>query len=539
MDSRRRTVAALAAAATAASLALVTTAPAHAETRTTRLISTTTATGQNAYFEGGGGSSVWFSDPGGLWRNVNGAVSSVTTADVDVEQVSSDGTRAVVRTDKPLIAGDGDASFDLYLLDAGTVPASVTLISTAGSAGDVSLGAASPDLSRIVYQGTSAYVVANGSATILGGAGSDFQLASRDATAVVYTYNGSQRRDIGGQTTDVGTTPAVAISDDGLTGYVSNGGIIRRFTAPASAASATFTTISGNGSYNGSTPDGQSVFVATPDKLVSADTDTGTDVYRFDVGSAVPVLMTGAAVTTDVATEAITPSRSLVFTDGSGPARRLLRSDATGVARDLGTGVPGQPVFAAVTTTGAVVLTGYDTNELSTGTYLVDAAGALTQLSTGGYFAGSSPDGSKVWYFTAPSPYRVYESAVPVSPPSPPADTTTPTASAKAKKRQENDGRIEVQVTCTGTEACRVTGAGTLSVTVPATRGKRKFALTAPLTLLSPGQKAVVAFKVRKKAKKAAALALRRGGRAQAVLRIAVADTSGNTRALPVKVRLR
>jgi hypothetical protein len=79
---------------------------------------------------------------------------------------------------------------------------------------------------------------------------------------------------------------------------------------------------------------------------------------------------------------------------------------------------------------------------------------------------------------------------------------------------------------------------GTVTVR-SANAGRKKFSVTAPLTVLAPGRKGVASFSVPKKVRKAAARALHRKGRVKASLVLTVSDPVGNTRTLKVDTGLR
>ncbi|MXG88689.1 hypothetical protein [Nocardioides flavescens] len=555
MHTRRRTVATLAAAATAASLALVTagsvTSPAHADARTTRLISDPSLSA-DVSFAGAGGSSVYYQVPGtepALYRNLSGKISQVVAADVDVEAVSRDGSRVLVRTADRLLPTDEDDAQDLYLLDASTSPATRTLVSSAGGNSTASFGAASPDLDRVVYQADATYV-ADGAATPqrLGGPGSQFNAASPDAQAVAYSYDGQVQRVIGSPTnppTPIQATFVQALSSDGLSGITSSTQGVGAFSSPATTTTTVTPTIVATGvEFLGASSDLRSVYVV----------DEGQNVRRVDVnGATTSTLLVPGSSNQELQFNAATADRGMVYTVTSASGVGLFRVSGSAVVSDLGAGLGGTPRFGTLTSAGSVLfdVQGADLAEL--GVYSVDANGIRDQIAAAAAYAGSTADAATVWYVAGETERLFASTASPSTAPAPgtpatatptPTTTTTttttpPTAEVEGKKVQQNDGRIEVGVTCTAAVPCRVTGSGTIAVTVPTARGRKKYTVKAPTSVVAPGQDRVIAFKVRKKVKKAAAKSLKNGGKVKATLLLTVADASGNDRVIAFKVRLK
>lgn len=562
MHTRRRTVATLAAAATAASLALVTagsvTSSAQADARTTRLISTGTTT--DSTFGGTGGGAVFFRDESGrVYRNIGGTVDLIVDQPVSAVQVSADGSQLVVVTQATLSSSDNDTTADAYRVDVATRAA--RLLSTSG--GTTSVTRAEPVTSnagRVVFQqGAFAYVVdGTGAPAAINGTEARFVDASSDGSALFYTLEGGALwREIGTNRTQI-TGPQGTLgasSADGLTGYYVDSNGTYYFHPPQ--GDVTGDNVANEGTVIGTSPDLSSVSLLTTQVLVPQDVDGAKlDVYRVGRDGS-RALLTGAVKDDEpftVTAGSVTPAGGIAYVYGG----RVQVTDAAGNATAVSDPTLGEPQIDAVSSTGRVIWTTIQPGtETALGVYAYEN-GATTLVARDSSYAGSSADGGTIWFDTTSrltpadtdDTRDVYEASLTTAPapgtptittpvPTPTPDTTPPAAEVEGKKVQQNDGRIEVRVGCAAAEPCRVTGSGTLLVTVPSARGRKKYTIKAPTTVLAPGQDRVIAFKVRKKVKKSAAKSLRNGGKVKATLHLTVADTSGNDRVIAFKVRLK
>lgn len=110
------------------------------------------------------------------------------------------------------------------------------------------------------------------------------------------------------------------------------------------------------------------------------------------------------------------------------------------------------------------------------------------------------------------------------------SDSVAPVLTLDGAKKQKLDGAIEVDVSCD--EACVATGTGTLTVTTSGggkkSLAKKTFKLTATAVEVAGGATQTLSYKVPRKAKAAAAKALKDGGKVKAQLTVSASDASGN-----------
>jgi len=330
--------------------------------------------------------------------------------------------------------------------------------------------------------------------------------------------------------------------------------------------------------FGGISADGSVVYYSTLEALAAADGDVTQDVYRYDV--ATPVLMTGGApadifgsslrhVSADGSTIVFETKEPIPSTGDSGTSLDLFRSTGPAVGDKTllsGTGAADVTWRRASATGSRVFFESPDSllaaDVDTAGDLYVHESATLTLISTGtantpASLSGATTDGSRAYITTTEqlaggdtdSASDVYQSALgvaPTTPPTatptatPPPDTTPPTGSAKAAAKQKNDGTVEVTVTCGATEACLVSATGKLVVPKIPARGKPTFALTGGPLAVPAGATATLVLKVPKKAKKAAAAALKTGKKVQGTVTVVLKDVAGNATTLTdVKVTLK
>ncbi len=228
--------------------------------------------------------------------------------EANVDGFSDDGSRAFFTTDEALVAGDTDASIDIYER-AGTT---TTLVSTGPAGGNGAFNAdffdASKDGTRVVFE-----------------TGESLVSGDTDSFRDVYER-------VGGTTTLISTGPTggngaqdaffAAISQDGLhvffytyealVGSDTDSGrrdVYERFNGITTMISTG--PLGGSGlfeaNYAGSTPEGSTLWFTTQEQLTSSDTDSSTDVYERTAGvtkhiseggnGAFPAFFEGASLT--------------------------------------------------------------------------------------------------------------------------------------------------------------------------------------------------------------------------------------------------
>jgi len=204
------------------------------------LVSTDTDTRQDIYERAGAQTTLLSTGPGGG----NGAISAdlpAATVSTDASRgVSADGSRVVFVTSESLVSADTDTRVDLYQRAGGQT----TLVSTGPAGGN---GAFDPFFRGISADGSRVFFI-----TLE-------PLVSGDTDAGFDLYEWS-----GGQTTLLSTGPAGG-----------NGAL-------------------GSAEFAGASADGSRVFFLTFESLVSADTDTSRDLYERSAGQTT-LLSTGPA----------------------------------------------------------------------------------------------------------------------------------------------------------------------------------------------------------------------------------------------------
>jgi hypothetical protein len=371
------------------------------------------------------------------------------------------------------------------------------------------------------------------------GAADTFDAIATNGTAIVYTTsdNNSQpwNNDTDGQE-DVYWSM-------GLGGDLRSGG-----TAPAA--------------YAGSTPGLEATFYSTAAQLDPSDTDSAADVYVEDPGG-LHVLVTPGSADLDAHLLDVSTTGDVVFETseslslGADPGGRDLYTldDATNPVLLSGSG-PGDVTFGGVTDDDDVYftspdrLTAADTDDAQD--VYVNEGGTITLVSGGSAnvpasFEGVNADGTLAVFSTTEQLTPADTDAVadlytfgPVTPapPPPPPDTTPPEGTATGKT-QKNDGRIEIAFTCGSAEECTATAFGTLTVPTVAARGQKMFTLKGATVTVAAGAKATLKLRVPKKAKKAAAGALKAGRKVKAKVSVVIADSSGNRRTVKVTLKLK
>ena len=204
---------------------------------------------------------------------------------VSFQDASADGSRVLFNTQEQLVATDTDGSLDIYQRSGSTT----TLI----SAGQVNGNGA--------FNPTFRHATADGSQVIFATAE---KLVSADTDSVQDIYlrsGGTTTRISAGQVNGNGALPAetVGASADGTRVFLrTNEPLVPADTDGSQdiyERSGGVTTlisagqINGNGAFNASggfaSEDGSRVVFVTAEKLVSADTDTRTDVYQRAAGT--------------------------------------------------------------------------------------------------------------------------------------------------------------------------------------------------------------------------------------------------------------
>jgi hypothetical protein len=301
--------------------------------------------------------------------------------------------------------------------------------------------------------------------------------------------------------------------------------------------------------FAGASADAKTVVYTTSASAAAADTDSAIDIYSHTLDVPGDVLLSGGTADQDASPSFVAPdASSVVFST----QESLIAAD-TDTANDI---------YRA--TTGGVVtlLSGQGTTNvfpagaLANGTIyfgegqdvFANEAGTITSISIGTpvsdkSFEGASADGSLVAFSSTArltstdtdDLQDIYAFGTFTPPAGPLVDTTAPTGTAHAKK-QKNDGHLEVTVGCS--EPCTATPTGTLVVPVAHAKGSRKFKLTGKAVQLAGGE-GTVTLTVPKKAKKAAAAALKAGKKVQAKVTVTIVDAAGNRSTLTTKVKLK
>jgi hypothetical protein len=221
----------------------------------------------------------------------SGGNSDLSTANVTLRRVSSDGSRVLFDTREPLVSADADGqgtnTRDLYLYSGG--PAELVSIGPAGGSQvtNATLRRATPDLGQIVFETNEGLVGgdADGLTDVYSRTGATTALLTPGSAAAITLFGAS--RDL--TRIAFATTEALGGGDGDSNAdvYERTGGAYALLsTGPAG----------GNGDFditNGSlTGDGNTLFLVTAEKLTAADTDAGADAYAR-VGSSVGLASTG------------------------------------------------------------------------------------------------------------------------------------------------------------------------------------------------------------------------------------------------------
>ena len=125
--------------------------------------------------------------------------------------------------------------------------------------------------------------------------------------------------------------------------------------------------------------------------------------------------------------------------------------------------------------------------------------------------------------------------------PAPPGgtDTTDPEAAVSGKASQKLGETVALVVGCPN-EPCMVTATGTLNVPgAGAARAAARFKLARVTSSMEQGAKTTLRLKLSKKARTAAARALRRGTKVTAQIRLTIRDAAGNTTVLKKTIKLK
>jgi hypothetical protein len=221
---------------------------------------------------------------------------------VNFSRVSQDGTRVFFTTDESLVAGDTDASTDAYERFGATT----TLLSTGPAGGNgafpVIVGGISPD-------GTHAFFTTQES-LVAGDIDTTFDLYERSGATTTLVSTGP--------TAGTGSTPTFrGASADGARVFFttseqlvaadtdSNSDLYERFAGSTTLISFGFT--GGNGAFQVTfnqgqmSQDGTRVFFSTQESLVAGDTDTAADVYAAGIAVTSDYPRPGSATPTRVA----------------------------------------------------------------------------------------------------------------------------------------------------------------------------------------------------------------------------------------------
>ena len=214
--------------------------------------------------------------------------------DIFFAAISHDGTRAFFETDEKLTAGDTDSAFDVYERAGGTT----TLVSTGPAGGngpdDVIFHAVSRDGTRVFFETTERLVAGDTDSE------ADVYERSGGTTTRVSTGpaggNGAFFVAFGGISDD-GTRVFFETDERLVTGdtdafydvYERAGGATTLLSTGPAGGNGNF-----DAGYRANSADGTRVFFHTPEALVGTDTDAHTDVYQR-AGGATTLLSTGPA----------------------------------------------------------------------------------------------------------------------------------------------------------------------------------------------------------------------------------------------------
>lgn len=482
---------------------------------------------------------------------------------------SADGTRVFFETAENI--SDADNAVDVYRAEAGLI----TLLSGAGGAVAANYEGASANGSVVFFRSneqlgdgdndgqSDVFMNLGGTITQISGTGgqsSTFAAASTDGSRVFFT-------------TDDDISPD---ADGLLDAFRYEGGTLALITANTTTQPATFNAISADGSI---------AFFSSFESLAGGDGDGVQDVYRRQGSTTTLMSAPEATIHNSSLVDASADGSQIVFSTreplvgsaDTGTSIDLYRSN--GATRTLLTGTGNADVtFRGASADGSLVFFTTDDvlsvgdTDSATDVYVTDGT-AISLISTGATntaaaYNGISLDGSSAFFSTTEAvpgtddqdpaldvyAARTGTSSTPPSgdppggdppggdPPGSTPDTTPPSGALASKAKQTNDGTIEVQVECTGPEACKAEAGGTLKV--PSTGAKKSakpktYDLSTASATVAGGTSATLKLKIPKKAGKAAKKALKAKKSVSAQISVKISDTAGNSRELTEKIKLK
>ncbi len=203
--------------------------------------------------------------------------------------ISGDGTRVIFETDEGLVAGDTDGLPDVYQRSAGTT----TLLSTGPAGGngafDAFFAGSSDDATVVFFETDEKLVAADTDARLdvyqrSGGVTSQVSAGAPGGNGAVDAFfRGSSRN---GTRVFFQTSESLAAADTDASNDV-----YERFGAATTLVSAP-----GNGAFaatfDGNSSDGSRVFFHSREQLAAGDTDSSTDIYERS-GAATTLVSTG------------------------------------------------------------------------------------------------------------------------------------------------------------------------------------------------------------------------------------------------------
>ena len=215
-------------------------------------------------------------------------------SEVFFDAVSADGSRVFFDTDEQLVAGDTDASYDVYERHGGTT----TLVSTGSTGGngafDVFFAAASADGTRVFFETDEKLTAADTDSAFdvyerAGGVTTLMSIGTTGGNANVDVIFHAVSRS--GLEVFFETDEQLTASDTDTQGdvYQRSGGTTTQVsTGPAGGNGAFFV------AFGGISGDGGRVFFETDEQLVAGDTDSAFDLYERS-GGTTSLLSTGPA----------------------------------------------------------------------------------------------------------------------------------------------------------------------------------------------------------------------------------------------------
>jgi hypothetical protein len=218
---------------------------------------------------------------GGTTKRVSaGQINGNGAFPASFEGTSTDGTRVFFKTDEKLVAGDTDDQFDVYERSGGSTKLVSAGQINGNGAFDASFEGTSTDGTRVFFQT---------SEKLVGG--------DTDGSRDVYERSGgTTKRRSAGQVNGNGVFDASfagAAADGTRVFFVTNEPLVAADTDSSQdvyerSAGTTTKISSGNGGvpafFNGTSTDGTRVFFQTEEQLVSGDTDASSDLYQHSAG---------------------------------------------------------------------------------------------------------------------------------------------------------------------------------------------------------------------------------------------------------------